>query len=103
MAIERAVMPLELARGLDGDLETGSLHAAFERVGRHPAQALAEVSARHPTKRQRDLLRLPASGILLYERRIITDQAGEPLERTETFYASSRYSFRAVLVGEPRS
>jgi GntR family transcriptional regulator len=103
MAIERAVMPVELAREIDGDLETGSLHAAFERVGRHPAQALAEVWARHPTKRQRDLLCLPASGILLCERRIISDQAGEPLERTETFYVSGRYSFRAVLVGEPRS
>ena len=102
MAIERVVMPLELARSLDGDFDSGSLHAAFERAGRYPTEAFAEVSARHPTKRQRDLLRLPASGIVLCERRIISDQAGAPLERTETFYASSRYSFRAVLVRETR-
>jgi len=102
MAIERVVMPLALARSLDGDFDSGSLHAAFERAGRYPTEALAEVSARHPTKRQRDLLRLPASGIVLCERRIISDQNGAPLERTETFYASSRYSFRAVLVRETR-
>ncbi|MDP9495599.1 MAG: GntR family transcriptional regulator [Actinomycetota bacterium] len=98
MAIERAVMPASLAASLEGDLEQGSLHAAFEQVGRIPTEAFAEVSARHPTKRQRQLLELPASGILLCELRTISDQEGLPLERTETFYASSRYTFRAVLV-----
>lgn len=98
MAIERAVMPVGLAASLDSDLEHGSLHEAFERVGRFPTEALAEVSARHPTKRQRELLELPASGIILCELRTISDQDGLPLERTETFYASSRYTFRAVLV-----
>ena len=98
MAIERAVMPVELAERLDGDLENGSLHAAFERLGRFPTKALSEVSARHPTKRQRDLLDLPSTGIILCESRTITDQDGRPLERTETYYASSRYTFRAVLV-----
>jgi len=100
MAIERVVMPVDLARSIAGDLENGSLHAAFERAGRYPTEALAEVSARHPTKRQRELLELPTSGIVLCEARTITDQDGEPLESTETFYASSRYSFRAVLVRE---
>lgn len=103
MAIERVVMPADLATSIEGDLETGSLHSAFERAGRHPTQALAEVSARHATKRQRELLELPASGIVLCEQRTIIDQSGLPLERTVTFYASSRYSFRAVLVGEVRA
>ncbi len=98
MAIERAVMPIELAESLDGDLEIGSLHAAFERLDRYPTMALSEVSARHPTKRQRDLLDLPAAGIILCESRTISDQDGLPLERTETYYASSRYTFRAVLM-----
>ena len=98
MAIERAVLPLGLAESLEGDLEQGSLHAAFERVGRLPTKALSEVSARHPTKRQRELLDLSPTGIILCESRTISDQAGQPLERTETFYASSRYTFRAVLV-----
>ncbi|MDP9143573.1 MAG: GntR family transcriptional regulator [Actinomycetota bacterium] len=102
MAIERVVMPIDLARSIEGDLETGSLHAAFERAGRRPTEALAEVSARHPTKRQRELLQLPVSGIVLCEQRTITDQDRKPLERTETCYASSRYSFRAVLVREIR-
>jgi GntR family transcriptional regulator len=98
MAMERAVMTVSLAESLEGDLEHGSLHAAFERLGRVPTKALSEVSARHPSKRQRDLLDLPASGIILCESRTITDQDGLPLERTETFYASSRYTFRAVLL-----
>jgi GntR family transcriptional regulator len=98
MAIERAVMPARLAASLEGDLEHGSLHAAFQQVGRIPTEALAEVSARHPTKRQRELLELAASDIILCELRTISDQDGLPLERTETFYASSRYTFRAVLV-----
>lgn len=102
MAIERVVMPIDLARSIEGDLESGSLHAAFERAGRYPTEALAEVSARHPTKRQRELLQLSVSGVVLCEQRTISDQDGEPLERTETFYASSRYSFRAVLVREIR-
>jgi GntR family transcriptional regulator len=102
MAIERVVMPIDLAHSIEGDLETGSLHAAFERAGRFPTEALAEVSARHPTKRQRELLQLPVSGIVLCEQRTISDQDREPLERTETFYASRRYSFRAVLVRETR-
>ena len=102
MAIERAVMPVGLAASLNSDLEHGSLHEAFEQVGRVPTEALAEVSARHPTKRQRELLELPASGIILCELRTISDQDGLPLERTETFYASSRYTFRAVLVRNDR-
>ena len=100
MAIERALMPLDLARDIEGDLEIGSLHSAFERAGRYPTKALAEVWARHASKRQRELLGLAASGIVLCEERTISDQEGRPLERTVTFYASSRYSFRAVLVRE---
>jgi len=100
MAIERVVMREELATAIEGDLETGSLHDAFERLGRVPVEAHAEVSAANATKRQRELLDLPPSGVVLFERRTILDQQGEPLERTETCYAANRYSFRAVLVRE---
>ena len=84
MAIGRAVMPVELAERLDGDLENGSLHAAFKRLGRFPTKALSEVSEQHSPKQQRDLLDLPSTGIILCESRTITDQDGRPLERTET-------------------
>lgn len=97
MAIERVVMPEPLAKELTEGFQGGSLHDAFRQVGRQPTQAHAEVSARRATKRERDLLELPPSGIIITERRTIYDQNGAPLERTQTHYAASRYSFRAIL------
>ncbi len=97
MAVEHAVIPADDAGLLDEDLTFGSLHAAFERTGRIPTRALAEVGARTATKRERDLLELPAQGIVLTEVRTIFDQNGAPLEHTSTFYAAERYVFSAVL------
>jgi GntR family transcriptional regulator len=100
MAIERAVMPEPLALSLEGDFDSGSLHQAFERLGRVPERAHAEVTAHRASKRQRELLGLPSSGIVICERRTIFDQNHDPLERTVTCYAPNRFSFRAVLVRE---
>lgn len=100
MAIERAVMPAGLASSLHDGFEHGSLHDAFREIGRVPTRAHAEVSARRATKRERELLGLPQSGIIISERRTIYDQDGAPLERTETRYVANRYRFRAVLHGE---
>lgn len=97
MAIERVVMPRRLAMTLGDGFQGGSLHDAFRGVGRMPTEAHAEVSARRATKRERELLGLPQSGIIISERRTIYDQKNRPLERTETRYAASRYSFRAIL------
>ena len=97
MAIERAVMATDLAAAIGDEVASGSLHDAFRAIGRTPTEAYAEVSARRATGRERDLLGLPASGIIVSERRTIFDQDGAPLEHTETLYAASRYSFRAIL------
>ena len=97
MALERAVMPRDVALALGDGFQDGSLHDAFRSIGRIPTEAHAEVSARRATKRERDLLGLPSSGIIISERRTIYDQDQVALERTETRYAASRYSFRAVL------
>lgn len=97
MAIERALVTPSCAAVLDDDLERGSLHAAFERLGRIPMRAYARVSARRVTARERRLLALDAGEVVLSERRIISDQDGIPLEHTETRYAASRYEFEAVL------
>lgn len=97
MAIERVVMPLELAGRLTPGFEDGSLHEAFGVLGRSPIEAHAEVTARAATKRQRDLLELPQHSVVICERRTIFDQRHRPLERTETCYSTARYSFRAVL------
>lgn len=97
MAIERAVMPRDIALALGDGFQDGSLHGAFRGIGRIPTEAHAEVSARQATRRECDLLGLPSSGIVISERRTIYDQDRRALERTETRYAASRYSFRAVL------
>jgi GntR family transcriptional regulator len=97
MAIERATLSPSVAAVVAEDLEQGSLHAAFERLGRHPTQAQARVSARRATSTERRILKLGPGGVVLVERRIISDQDGRPLEHTETVYAAERYEFEAVL------
>jgi GntR family transcriptional regulator len=97
MAIERVVAPPTCAGILDDDLAGGSLHEAFERLGRIPMRAQARVSARPATDIERRLLGLDPDGVVLSERRTIDDQDGVPIEHTETLYAAERYEFEAVL------
>ena len=97
MAIERAVIPAGDSDLLDEDLTSESLHEIFERRGRVPTRALAEVGARKATKRERDLLEMAAQGVILTEIRTIFDQHDAPLEHTSTFYVAERYAFTAVL------
>jgi GntR family transcriptional regulator len=101
MAIERAVLAPDLAPVLHEDLAGGSLHDAMERLGRIPTRAEARVSARLADARERRLLAAHgSSGVLLCERRVISDQHGAPLEHTETRYAAERYVFEAVVTRE---
>lgn len=97
MAIERVVAAPTCAGILEDDLEGGSLHEAFERLGRIPSRAQARVSARRATDIERRLLGLDPGGVVLSERRTIDDQDGVPIEHTETLYAAERYEFEAVL------
>lgn len=97
MAIERVVAPPACAGILEEDLAGGSLHDAFERLGRIPTRAQARVSARPATDIERSLLGLGPDGVVLSERRTIDDQDGVPIEHTETLYAAERYEFEAVL------
>ena len=97
MAIERVVAPPTCAGILEDDLAGGSLHDAFERLGRIPTRAQARVSARPATDIERRLLGLDPDGVVLSERRTIDDQDGIPIEHTETLYAAERYEFEAVL------
>lgn len=97
MAIERVVAPPTCAGILEDDLAGGSLHDAFERLGRIPTRAQARVSARPASDIERRLLGLDPDGVVLSERRTIDDQDGIPIEHTETLYAAERYEFEAVL------
>ena len=97
MAIERAVISPILGSVLDRDLSSTSLHAVFESLGHSPMRVHATVSARRSIKRERELLHQSSTGVVLVERRVISDQDGIPLEHTETLYAAERYEFDAVM------
>jgi GntR family transcriptional regulator len=100
MAIERVVMPLEVAELLGDEIETGSLHDAFERIGHTPSRAVAHVTAQRAPAEHRRLLGLGANGIVLVEERVISDQHDRPLEATRSSYVADRYAFEAVLYGD---
>ena len=97
MAIERAVISPILTSVLESDLGSGSLHSVFEALGHSPMRVHATVSARRAIKRERDLLNQSSTGVVLVERRVISDQDGLPLEHTATLYAADRYEFDAVM------
>lgn len=97
MAIERAVISPILSSVLESDVSSGSLHTIFENLGHSPMRVHATVSARRAVKRERDLLNQSSTGVVLVERRVISDQDGVPLERTQTLYAADRYEFDAVM------
>jgi len=102
VALERVALPTSCEGVLEVDLETGSLHAALEALGRVPTIARGSVTARLSTAEEQELLMLPSRSALLIEQRTITDKHGAPVERTETRYSSDRYVFDVELhrVGE---
>jgi GntR family transcriptional regulator len=97
MAIERVVMHPTLAAVTTEDFVEGSLHGAFERMGRIPTRAQAWVSARIADSRERRLLEVSHPAVLLVEQRVISDQDEIPFEHTETRYAAERFRFETVL------
>ncbi len=100
MAIERAVLGPTCASVIES-IGDGSLHVAFEAMGRIPSRATAGVTARIATADERDLLELDEAGVVLCERRVIYDQDDVPLEHTETRYAADRYVFDVTMYRPP--
>lgn len=98
MAIERAALPTSIAASIDTNLETGSLHRAFEEAGMIPSKAHANVSARLSTEWEQEQLEIGPVTVVLVEERTILDQDDRPLEHTVTLYVADRYSFSAVLI-----
>lgn len=103
MAIEHASLMPDCAPVLAKDLETGSLHEAMRDLGRVPVVALTWISARSATAQEARSLGLPARSALLVEKRVISDQAEQPVEYTTTIYHPGRYVIDAVftLVEQP--
>jgi GntR family transcriptional regulator len=76
---------------LAADLEQGSLHEALIGAGFVLARGYATLSAEAATAEDARLLGVRARHPLLVERRLIRDDHGRPLERTESRYPGDRY------------
>lgn len=100
IAVETAVFSAVLAALLDAD-PSGSLHAALVGLGRVPSGGRATVTAEAATGEDARLLDVAAGSPVLVERRLITDQHGHPLERTESRYAADRYGLDVVFAVDP--
>lgn len=92
LVLERAVFPAHRVSGaLEGDLEHESLFETLATAGLVPTRGTAALAAEPATAEDARLLRVRKGAPLLVERRLIEDQAGEPLELTESRYVGSRY------------
>jgi GntR family transcriptional regulator len=92
IAIEASAFAPALAGVLmEADLETGSLFDALVSAGRVPTAGRASLGASAAKAADAKHLGIHKGGPLLVERRLIFDQAGRPLELTESRYAADRY------------
>ncbi|MGK5742103.1 GntR family transcriptional regulator [Micromonospora sp. URMC 103] len=96
IAVETAVFTAALSALLKADL-TASMHAALVRLGRVPSSGRATVTADCATSDDANLLQVPLASPVLVERRLIDDQHGHPLERTESRYAGNRYGLDVLF------
>jgi GntR family transcriptional regulator len=106
IALEEAVLPARCAPAvLDADLEAGSLHEALIAAELVPTRGHATIGAAVAGPEDAALLEVAPGDPLLVERRVILDQHGRPLERTESRYAADRYALGvsfSVEDGAPR-
>jgi len=92
VAVETAVLTGRcIAAVMAADLETGSLHEALIGAGILPTRGQSSIGAEAATDEDAVLLGVRAGDPLLVERRLIHDQRGRPIERTESRYAADRY------------
>lgn len=92
LALEVAVLaPRCIAPVLGADLEAGSLHEALIAAGIVPSRGTSSIRAEAADVDDAALLEVIAGEPMLVERRLILDQRGRPIERTESRYAADRY------------
>jgi GntR family transcriptional regulator len=93
IAVESSVFAPALAPVLAAaDLEGGSLFDTLVGAGHVPTAGRASLVAEPATAADARELGVTRGGPLLVERRLIFDQSGRPLERTESRYAADRYA-----------
>jgi GntR family transcriptional regulator len=99
IALETAVLPARASAAvLDADLEGGSLHAALVAGGLTPSAGRGTIEVEPAAADDARVLQVKRGSPLLVERRLIADQAGEPLELTESRYAYGRYAIDVDFV-----
>lgn len=103
IAIEQAVLHGSTAATiLAADLVHGSLHETLMDGGFIPTKGQATIWAEAASDEDAALLGVPPGSPLLIERRVILDQRGRPLERTESRYAADRYALDVGFSVEDR-
>ena len=92
VAVEHAVLASRcIETVLAADLESGSLHEALISEGMVPSHGKSSIGAEAASPDDAILLGVAAGEPMLVERRLIFDQRGRPIERTESRYAADRY------------
>ena len=91
VAVETAVFPATVGPVLEAQPEGASLFAALREAGHVPTAGRASLAAEAATAEDARLLGVKRGAPLLVERRLIHDQAGAPLEWTESRYVGARY------------
>lgn len=92
VALETAVLTARCAHAVfSTDLERGSLHEALIGAGMVPSRGKAFIGAEAADQDDAEMLGVTPGDPMLVERRLILDQRGRPLERTESRYAATRY------------
>lgn len=76
---------------LEADLEQGSLHEALIGAGIVPSRGKSSIGAEAAMADDATQLGVQPGEPMLVERRLILDQRGRPIERTESRYAADRY------------
>lgn len=103
IAIEHAVLHGRTAAALmAADLAGGSLHETLMDAGFVPTKGQATLWAEAASEEDAGLLAVRPGDPLLVERRVILDQRGRPLERTESRYAADRYALDVGFSVEDR-
>ena len=92
VCLETAVLSCRCIESvMAADLESGSLHEALISTGIVPTRGQATIGAEAATSDDAVLLGVKPGSPMLVERRLIFDQRGKPIERTESRYAADRY------------
>lgn len=92
VALEVAVLGPRCVEPVSGaDVERGSLHEALIGAGIVPSRGRSSIRAEAATADDAALLGVARGEPMLVERRLILDQRGRPIERTESRYAADRY------------